>query len=149
MAGVDERGSGRGREGEPGSRPSETSPQARGLARAGVEALFQEFVRRAATLGLSGFVLTEEAVRRAFGDVVPKEWVQYATEQSSEMRRELMDRIAQEFGAWLRDLDSEKVQRTLLQTLLDDYDFSVSIEISAKPRDGDNRAQLELVPRRK
>jgi hypothetical protein len=148
MAGDGERGSG-GREGGGPSKPQETSAQARGPARAGVEALYQEFVRRAAALGLSGFVLTEEAVRRAFGDVVPKDWVKYATEQSSEMRRELMDRIAQEFGAWLRELDTEKVQRTLLQTLLDEYDFAVNIEISAKPRDGDSRTHLELVPRRK
>ena len=116
--------------------------------RTGVESLFQEFVRRTATLGLSGFFLTEEALRRAFGDVVPKEWVKYAAKQSAEMRSEVLDRVSAEFGQWLRSLDAEELQRSVLRTLLEHYDLQIQLEISARPRSGE-RSSLELVPRRK
>ena len=33
-----------------------------------------ELMRRAIALGLTGFFTTEEAVRRALGDTVPKDW---------------------------------------------------------------------------
>lgn len=116
--------------------------------RTGAESLFQEFVRRTATLGLSGFFLTEEALRRAFGDVVPKEWVKYAAGQSAQMRHELLDRVSAEFGEWLRSLDAEELQRSVMRTLLEHYDLQIQLEISARPRSGE-RASLELIPRRK
>ena len=36
-----------------------------------------ELMRRAIALGLTGFFTTEEAVRRALGDTVPKDWTDY------------------------------------------------------------------------
>ena len=93
-----------------------------------VEALFQELIRRAATIGLGGFFLTEEALRRALVDVVPPDWVQFVVRQSQDMRGELIDRLAREFGAWMRTVDPQ----TLARNLLEDYELSIRIEISTK-----------------
>jgi len=41
-----------------------------------------ELMRRAIALGLTGFFTTEEAVRRALGDTVPKDWTDYLSESS-------------------------------------------------------------------
>lgn len=128
----------------------ESSERGREGRRSGpVEAIFQELVRRAATAGFSSFFMTEETLRRAFARVVPREWVDFAASQSSEMRKELLDRLSREFGAWLRALDPEALQRIVLQTLLEDYEFTVKIEISAQRRSGEGAVSLKLLPRRK
>jgi hypothetical protein len=110
-----------------------------------LETLFQEAVRRAAALGLSGFFLTEEAVRRALSDSVPKEWADYISRQSEEVRSDLVDRLAQEFGAWLRTLDLSDV----LRNVLEDYDLSGEVKLSAHPKQGDSTAPLQVLRRRK
>jgi hypothetical protein len=97
-----------------------------------VEGLVQEFVRRAATIGLGGFFLTEEAIRRAFNDVVPQDWVQFFVGQSEEMRRELINRLAEEFGAWLKRSDPAALSQFLLQH----FDLSIRIDVTAHPREG-------------
>ena len=142
------RGSG-GAEGRRGrSQPRERS--ASGRREAGtIEGLFQELVRRTAALGLSSFFLTEEAIRKALSEKVPPDWVEYAARQSGEMRRELIDRIVAEFGAWLRQADPETLQRGLLQTLLEHYDFTIEIDISAHPRSDPRAPSLRVVPRRR
>jgi hypothetical protein len=92
-------------------------------------------VRRAATIGLGGFFLTEEAIRRAFAEVVPQDWVQFFVRQNEEMRRELLDRMVREFGDWLRGVDPTSLARSMLE----DFDFSLRIELSAQPRSGDRK----------
>jgi len=85
-----------------------------------------EIIRRMATLGLSGFFMTESAIRRALGDTVPKEWVEFATEQSDRTRTEVIDRIAQEMGRQLADTDPVD--------LLSQFLSGHTIEIEAKLR---------------
>ena len=53
-----------------------------------------EMVRRMVALGLSGFFTTEEALRRALGDTIPQDWVDFATEQSERTRRDFSDDLA-------------------------------------------------------
>ncbi len=110
-----------------------------------LEALFQEAIRRATALGLSGFFLTEEAVRRALTDTVPREWVDYVSRQSEDVRRDMVDRIVQEFGLWLRNLDLSE----LLRKLLEDYDISAKIDISADRKRKDPAVSLKVAPHRK
>ncbi len=110
-----------------------------------LEALFQEAIRRATALGLSGFFLTEEAVRRALTDTVPREWVDYVSRQSEDVRRDMVDRIVQEFGLWLRNLDLSE----LLRKLLEDYDISAKIDISADHKRKDPAVSLKVAPHRK
>ncbi len=110
-----------------------------------LEALFQEAVRRATALGLSGFFMTEEAVRRALSDTVPQEWVDYISRQSEDVRSDAIDRIVSEFGSWLRSVDLADVIRTVLE----DYEIEAKIEISAKRKQSDPALSLKLARHRK
>lgn len=110
--------------------------------RGGLEALFQELVRRGTALGLSSFFLTEEAVRRAVSDTLPADWVDFVGRRGEEMRRDLVEALAREFGAWLRDQDAAE----LLRRCLEEYDLSAHVELKLEPRGrGDG---LRIVPRR-
>ena len=115
-----------------------------------LEAFFSELIRRGTALGLSSLVLTEEAIRRAFSDKVPPEWVGYASRQGDELRRELVDRLGKEFGQWLRTQDPAE----LLQQMLDRYDVSARIELrpADEPRgdrDATPGASLRVVTKRR
>ena len=110
-----------------------------------LESLFQEAIRRATALGLSGFFLTEEAVRRALTDTVPREWVDYVNRQSDDVRRDMVDRLASEFGIWLRTLDMSEV----LQKVLEDYEISAQIDISADRKHTDPAVSLKVARHRK
>jgi hypothetical protein len=74
-----------------------------------------ELVRRALTLGLTGFFSTEEAVRRAFGDTVPKDWTDFLSETSDRTRSEFLERLSHEIGRVLDGVDVGAVLRTLLE----------------------------------
>jgi hypothetical protein len=93
-----------------------------------LESLFQEAVRRATGLGISGLASTEEAVRRAFQERAPKEWLRFVADQGDGLRAEIADRLAAEFAAFLRSPDFEQK----LRRLLDDYELSVSVKLSRR-----------------
>jgi hypothetical protein len=95
-----------------------------------LESLFQEAVRRATGLGISGLASTEEAVRKAFQERAPKEWLRFVAEQGDGLRGEIAERLAAEFAAFLRSPEFE--QR--LRSLLADYEISISVKLN--PRDG-------------
>jgi hypothetical protein len=116
-----------------------------------IESLFQELVRRGASLGLSSFFLTEEAVRRAFSDRVPSEWLESWRRQGDEVRADIVDRAGKEFGNWLRSLDLPE----LLDEVLARYEISANIELEVRrreDREGEEAApgaRLSIVTRRK
>ena len=132
---------------DPKSRETDTRGEdpERGHPPGPLESLFQEAIRRATALGLSGFFLTEEAVRRALNDTVPKEWVDYVNRQGDDVRRDMVDRLASEFGIWLRTLDLSEV----LQKVLEDYEISAQIDISADRKRTDPAISLKVAPHRK
>lgn len=103
-----------------------------------LEAVFAELVRRAASLGFQSFFLTEKALRGAFSDAVPDDWVEYASRQGDELRAELIDRMAREFGEWLRTLDVGAV----LGDMLRESDVSVRLELSARPKSADHGGSI-------
>lgn len=112
------------------------------------ESLFSELVRRGASLGFASFFLTEEAVRRAFSDKLPQEWADYLARQGEEVRGDIAERLAKEFGNWLRQVDLAEV----LVQVLERYD--VSARISAAPKREEDAQEspgpsLEIVTRRK
>ncbi len=74
-----------------------------------------ELMRRALSLGFSGFFLTEEAVRKALGDTLPKDWVDFAVEQSGRTRREFLERLSFEMGRAFENVDFAEVLRSLLE----------------------------------
>lgn len=120
--------------------PGETGrdPGRAGQARrpGALEGVFQEIVRRAASLGFSSLFLTEEAIRNALNDTVPQEWAEYLSDQSSTVRTELIDRVAAEVGEWLRQSDPEELARRIVQAMLEEYEFTLKIDVTARPRKG-------------
>lgn len=64
-----------------------------------------DFLRRAMTIGLSSLFTTEEAFRKALGDTVPQDWVDFAALQSDRARAEFLDRLVTEFGRVLEGVD--------------------------------------------
>ena len=84
-----------------------------------------ELMRRAIALGLTGFFTTEEAVRRALGDTVPKDWTDYIAESSDRTRSEFLDRLSREIARTLKDVDIA----ALIQQLLEGRTLTVNAEI--------------------
>ena len=84
-----------------------------------------ELMRRAIGLGLTGFFTTEEAVRRALGDTVPKDWTDYIAESSDRTRSEFLDKLSREIAGALKEIDLAAV----LQQLLEGQTLTVNAEI--------------------
>jgi hypothetical protein len=93
-----------------------------------------EIIRRFAALGLSGFFTTESALRRALGDTVPKEWVDFAADQSERTREELLDRMSSEFGRVLASIDLVRMAEELLENRT--VEIEMKIRLGAKEDDG-------------
>jgi hypothetical protein len=74
-----------------------------------------DLMRRALSLGLSGFFLTEEAVRKALGDTLPKDWIDFAVDQSERTRKDFLERLSFEIGRALENADMGAVLRDLLE----------------------------------
>jgi hypothetical protein len=75
----------------------------------------QEIIRRMATVGLSGFFSTETAVRKALGETVPQDWIDFAAGQSERTRQEFMDRMIGEMAKVMQSMDVAEVLATLLE----------------------------------
>jgi len=74
-----------------------------------------ELVRKAFSLGVAGFFLTEEAIRKALGDNSPKDWTDVAVDQSERARREFLERLSFEIAQSLEKIDVAAVLRELLE----------------------------------
>ena len=85
-----------------------------------------DLLRRGLTLGFTGFFLTEEAVRKALGESVPRDLMDFILAQSERTRAEFLDRISKEFARTLSSLDPVEVVKRLLE--------GRSIEVSASIR---------------
>jgi hypothetical protein len=85
-----------------------------------------EFVRKAIAAGFSGFFFTEETIRKALGDTLPKDWADFANDQSNRARAEFLERLSYEIGRALENVDYAAV----LAQLLDGR----TLEVSAKVR---------------
>jgi len=97
-----------------------------------------EIIRRFAALGLSGFFTTESALRKALGDTLPRDWADFAADQSERTRQELLDRIVGEFGRILENLEFVE--------LLDELLEGRTIEIETKIRLGPKAEGAEEAP---
>jgi hypothetical protein len=87
---------------------------------------FPDLLRRGLTLGFTGLFLTEEALRKALGDSVPRDVLEFMLDQSQRMRVEFLDRISKEFGRVLERVDPVEVARRLLD--------GRTVEVSARFR---------------
>jgi hypothetical protein len=94
--------------------------------------LLPDLLRRGLSLGFTGLFLTEEALRRALGDSVPREWLEFFAAQSDRTRAELVERLSREFGRVFSAVDPVEILRRLLD--------GQTLEISAQIRLHDGRA---------
>ena len=94
-------------------------------------ALLPELFRRAFTLGLSGIFTTEEAFRRALGDTVPRDWVDFAVDQSDRTRSDFTSKMAEEMARVIESMDLEAVLRSVLA----DHRVELKAEIQLLPRE--------------
>ncbi len=74
-----------------------------------------DLMRRALSIGLSGFFLTEETIRKALGDTLPKDWLDFAIEQSDRTRRDFVERLSFEIGQALQNADIARILTELLE----------------------------------
>jgi hypothetical protein len=74
-----------------------------------------ELVRRAISMGVAGFFFTEEAIRKALGEAMPKDLQDFAIEQSRRTRADFLERLSYELGRTLENVDLAKVLSELLE----------------------------------
>ena len=74
-----------------------------------------DLARRALSIGLSGFFLTEETIRKALGDTLPKDWMDFATEQSDRTRKEFLERLSFEIAQSMQQMDLAAIMREILE----------------------------------
>src|SRR5574338_89535 len=107
----------RARQPSRGRRPASGALRDSGRAIPGGSAeggLLPDLLRRGLSLGFTGLFMTEEAVRRALGDSVPRDWVEFLVAQSDRTRAELVERLSREFGRVFSALDPVEILRRLL-----------------------------------
>jgi len=75
----------------------------------------QDLARRAIGIGLSGFFLTEETIRKAVGDTLPKDWSDFAVGQSERTRQEFLERLSFELAQTIEKIDMASVMAELLE----------------------------------
>jgi hypothetical protein len=85
-----------------------------------------DLLRRVVGMGFSGLFLGEEVVRKALGETLPRDWVDFAAAQSERTRRELIDRMAAELGRTLDRIDVSELVGRLVQ--------GHAIEVTARVR---------------
>jgi hypothetical protein len=111
---------------------NKTRPEAPDVGEPDGSGLLPDMARRALAFGLSGFFLTEEAVRKALGDTLPKDWQDFAIAQSERTRKEFLERLSYELAQTLENVDVAGVLEQLLA--------GRTIEIQAKVRLGKRNA---------
>jgi hypothetical protein len=113
-----------------GEEPPGRSSRRKSESEAGRLPAVPELIRRALSMGLSGFFLTEEAIRKALGDAVPRDWTDFVVSQSDRTRKEFLERLSYEIGQSLQNVDLARV----LTDLLEGRTLEVKAEIRLGPR---------------
>ena len=103
-----------------------------------------DLMRRLLGLGLSGFFLTEEALRKALGDTLPRDWTDFAIDQSARTREEFLSRLSFEIGRSLENVDLAAVLRDLLEGRT--LEVTAQIRLGEK-RDGDGTTRVRVSAR--
>ena len=91
-----------------------------------------DLLRRVITTGLSGLFTTNEVVRRAVGEAMPREWVDFAVDRSERTRAEFIERLAGELARTLESLELVE----MAERLLDGRTIEVRAQIQLLPREG-------------
>jgi hypothetical protein len=100
---------------EGADKKKERAPSGRGASVNDAGGFLPEALRRMLTLGFTGFFMTEEALRKALGDSVPRDVIEFVLDQSQRMRGEFLERVSRELGRVLERVDPVEVARRLLE----------------------------------
>ncbi|MDH3525402.1 MAG: hypothetical protein OES32_17655 [Acidobacteriota bacterium] len=95
-----------------------------------------DLLRKALAVGFSGFFLTETAIRKALGDTLPKDWVDFAIDQSERTRAEFIERMTFEVARSLETVDLAAV----LTRLFEGRTLEVKAELRLGAKDEGSRA---------
>jgi len=115
--------------------------KARGPRESGAPSgMIPDLVRRALAAGFSGIFMTGEALRDALGDTVPREWADFAADQSARTRSEFIERMSVELGRAIEKIDWAIV----LAALLEGRTLDVTAQIRLGPK-GDASGSLVRV----
>ena len=99
-----------------------------------------DLVRRALSAGFSGIFMTGEALREALGDSVPREWADFAADQSARTRSEFIDRMSVEMGRALENVD----WATVLAALLEGRTLEVTAQVRLGEKDASGGRALRV-----
>jgi hypothetical protein len=108
------------------TRTSKSDPDADALQDKDGTGFFPDLLRKGLTMGFTGFFMTEEAIRKALGDSVPRDVIEFVLEQSERTRAEFLDRLSSEFGRAVAAMDPVELARRLLD--------GRTVEVSARIR---------------
>jgi len=74
-----------------------------------------DLLRKAVAAGLTGVFGPTEAVRRAVGEAMPRDWIDFATEQSERTRSQFLERLAAELARTLETIDLVEIAERVLE----------------------------------
>ena len=109
----------------------------------GAAGFLPDLLRRGLTLGFTGFFLTEEAVRKALGESVPRDLMDFILTQSERTRAEFLDRISKEFAAALSALDPVEVVKRLLEGRSIEVSATIRL-VPSRPEKGERGVKLSV-----
>lgn len=89
-----------------------------------------DLMRRVVAAGLAGVFGPTEVMRRAVGEALPKDWLEFATDQSERTRKEFLERLAGEMARSLESLDLVGMTDQLLAGRV----IEVNAQIQIHPR---------------
>jgi hypothetical protein len=101
-----------------------------------------DVVRRALTLGLSGLFTTNEVMRRAVGDAIPRDWVDFAVDQSERTRSDFIERLAGELARTIESIDLAGLAEKVLEGRV--IEINAQIQLHPKGARGSGGSPFRL-----
>jgi len=108
--------------------------------------LAQDLVFKTLTAGLAGLFSTQEALRKAVGDAMPPEWVEYASEQGDRARQELFDRVSDQITALIDSIDIGDLLLKMMQDNVVEVNASFRVRPSSSTDDDDPSYEFSVKP---
>jgi hypothetical protein len=94
-----------------------------------------DFVRKAIAAGFSSFFFTEETIRKALGDTLPRDWADFAADQSERARSEFFERLSYEIGRALENVDYAAILTQLLEGRALEVNATIRLSEDGAPGD--------------
>lgn len=109
---------------------------------AGARGALPDLMRKALAMGFSGFFFTEEVIRKALGETLPRDWADFASDQSERARAEFLERLSYEIGRAMENVDYAAVLAQLLEGRT--LEVSATIKLSDKDKSGRQGLRVDV-----